>query len=88
MRFLVARKYGMGLDDTYAESVGGQHPTSNAVLSCIAEELALWPDGTVIQWWTVDARDASEARLKSTAYAFTGPHLVTYAALAANTSED
>lgn len=73
MRFVVAREYGSG-SDTYATLL--TLPPESEV-HWLAEEVALWPEGTVVQWWTVKAADAGAARLMSTDRATSGPNLLT-----------
>lgn len=59
-RYLVACPAGAGAEDTYATELDGD---SDLCLTYLVEEIALWPDGTLLNWWTVEAPDAGAARL-------------------------
>ncbi len=69
-RFLVAAPVGAGLDDTYATEVVVDVDTA---LAYLVEEVALWPDGTSLKYWEVDAQDVGEARLIPAGRAAFGP---------------
>lgn len=74
-RFVVCRPYHKPTsEETYATRL--TLPARSEV-QYLAEEVALWPEGTVVQWWTVDASDAGAARLQPTFHAIQGPELLT-----------